>query len=629
MAHGRPAARAEPARRCSAREFPRLQDEKPQNLCQYAGKVVRGGQHRQLLRLHAAVQGAGGAAYAATATRGLVVLGFPSNDFGAQEPGSSKEIADVLREHLRRASSRCSPRSRVAASAGATPTRCSPTWRRRTGQAPRWNFHKYLIARDGSDGAAATPARSTRWTQAFVAEHRETARCKVKTDELYFILISSIRYHGAAAIASRTRSATSHRRGTRTELRRADSRRSARASVDWRSSPVLCCEACQLSLAEIPGGSPPPSLLPPSPGALRSNLLDGRVPPQARHPRRGLSHAARRRHRLGHLRPGRRPRPAGPGAGHAVRGRRLLRRPHAHGRRHARRRARTASTPASWSSTSAPTRSLLRLFERARRRDRAVGHVVLGAGARQRRSSGAAATSTPCSRSARNLLRPRFWRMLARHPALQPPGHGARRARRARPRWPSRSATSSREHRFGDEFRDWYFLPMIGCIWSCPTDQMLRFPVATHDPLLPQPRPDPGDRTGRSGTRCAAARGTTSQKMVAGVARRAPEHAGAQRAARAAGQRRGRRVGRHRRAAASASTRSCWPATATRRCALLADASAAERGVLGAIRYHPNRAVLHTDTAVLPRRGAAWAAWNYERAADDAARAGRASACTT
>jgi len=34
-------------------------------------------------------------------------------------------------------------------------------------------------------------------------------------------------------------------------------------------------------------------------------------------------------------------------------------------------------------------------------------------------------------------------------------------------------------HRFSAEFRDWYFLPMLGCIWSCPTDQMLKFPVAT------------------------------------------------------------------------------------------------------------------------------------------------------
>ena len=35
------------------------------------------------------------------------------------------------------------------------------------------------------------------------------------------------------------------------------------------------------------------------------------------------------------------------------------------------------------------------------------------------------------------------------------------------------------QHRFSSEFRDWYFLPMLGCIWSCPTDQMLQFPVAT------------------------------------------------------------------------------------------------------------------------------------------------------
>ena len=34
-------------------------------------------------------------------------------------------------------------------------------------------------------------------------------------------------------------------------------------------------------------------------------------------------------------------------------------------------------------------------------------------------------------------------------------------------------------HGFSTAFRDWYLLPMLGCIWSCPTDQMLRFPVAT------------------------------------------------------------------------------------------------------------------------------------------------------
>jgi predicted NAD/FAD-binding protein len=47
--------------------------------------------------------------------------------------------------------------------------------------------------------------------------------------------------------------------------------------------------------------------------------------------------------------------------------------------------------------------------------------------------------------------------------------------------------------------------------------------------------------------------------------------------------------------------------------AMLANPSPTERAVLGAIRYQPNLAVLHTDTRMLPRRKAAWAAWNYER----------------
>ena len=49
--------------------------------------------------------------------------------------------------------------------------------------------------------------------------------------------------------------------------------------------------------------------------------------------------------------------------------------------------------------------------------------------------------------------------------------------------------------------------------------------------------------------------------------------------------------------------------------ALLTDASAQEKHWLGALRYHPNRTVLHTDTSLMPRRPLAWAAWNYERAA--------------
>jgi glutathione peroxidase len=125
----------------------RLQDEKPQDLCQYAGRVVLvvntasfcgyTPQYKSLEALHAR--------YAA---RGLTVLGFPSNDFGNQEPGANRQIADFC-ENTFGVRFPMFVKTRVAPGG----TAVHPLYAelaRRTGQAPRWNFHKYLIARDGS-----------------------------------------------------------------------------------------------------------------------------------------------------------------------------------------------------------------------------------------------------------------------------------------------------------------------------------------------------------------------------------------------------------------------------------------------------------------------------------------------
>ncbi len=144
----RPASAATPA--CTpllAREFPRLQDEKTQNLCQYAGRVIVvvntasfcgfTPQYKSLEAL-----------YARYKDRGLVVLGFPSNDFGAQEPGSGAEIAAFC-ENTFGVKFPMFAKSRVAASAGAAANPLIADLAQRTGQWPRWNFHKYLIARDG------------------------------------------------------------------------------------------------------------------------------------------------------------------------------------------------------------------------------------------------------------------------------------------------------------------------------------------------------------------------------------------------------------------------------------------------------------------------------------------------
>ena len=169
------------------------------------------------------------------------------------------------------------------------------------------------------------------------------------------------------------------------------------------------------------------------------------------------------------------------------------------------------------------------------------------------------------------------------------------------------------EQRFGPAFREWYFLPMIGCIWSCPTDQMLRFPIGTmirfcHNHGLIQVANRPQWHTVRGGAKhyvaklldgIADARLNTPVRQV----RRLPAHeGGGVMVATDAGSQRYDEV-----VLACHSDQSL---------ALLADASAAERQVLGAIRYHPNLALLHTDERVLPRRKLAWAAWNYARAAD-------------
>jgi glutathione peroxidase len=129
------------------RQIPRLQDEKPQNLCQYAGKVVVVvntasfcGFTPQYKDLEALNERYG--------PRGLVVLGFPSNDFGSQEPGSNKEIADFC-ENTFGVKFPMFVKSRVVASAGDQLNPLFADLRQRTGASPRWNFHKYVIARDG------------------------------------------------------------------------------------------------------------------------------------------------------------------------------------------------------------------------------------------------------------------------------------------------------------------------------------------------------------------------------------------------------------------------------------------------------------------------------------------------
>jgi glutathione peroxidase len=130
----------------------RLQDEKPQNLCQYAGKVVLvvntasqcgfTGQYIGLEALQQRLQG-----------QGFTVLGFPSNDF-RQEAGDNREIAQFCENQF-------GVRFPMFAKTRVTGQQASPFYKALTqqaGQAPTWNFHKYLIGRDGRVVAAFAAA---------------------------------------------------------------------------------------------------------------------------------------------------------------------------------------------------------------------------------------------------------------------------------------------------------------------------------------------------------------------------------------------------------------------------------------------------------------------------------------
>ncbi len=211
----------------------------------------------------------------------------------------------------------------------------------------------------------------------------------------------------------------------------------------------------------------------------------------------------------------------------------------------------------------------------------------------------------------RNLANPRFWRMLSdivRFNRITT--KLAQRGEDLAPGSPLLQPLGDflRAQHFSDEFRDWYFLPMMGCIWSCPTDQMLAFPVATmvrfcHNHGLIQITNRPQWYTVAGGARQYV------EKIVAGIADRRL-NTPVQRVLRDAEGVRMVTEGRVERF--DAVVMACHSNQAL---AILGDtATPQEREVLGAIRYQPNRAVLHTDASVLPQNRSAWAAWNYERA---------------
>ena len=158
--------------------------------------------------------------------------------------------------------------------------------------------------------------------------------------------------------------------------------------------------------------------------------------------------------------------------------------------------------------------------------------------------------------------------------------------------------------RYGRPFRDHYLLPMAAAIWSCATADVLRFPAATFlrfciNHALLQINQRPRWRTVRGGGR------EYVRRLAAGI--------GSVRI-RARVERIRRTAGGVDISVAGDRVRFDHVVLATHAptsLRMLEDADAIEHSLLGAIRFQPNVAVLHTDAALLPRRKRVWSAWNY------------------
>ncbi len=162
---------------------------------------------------------------------------------------------------------------------------------------------------------------------------------------------------------------------------------------------------------------------------------------------------------------------------------------------------------------------------------------------------------------------------------------------------------------YSQSFRDWYLLPMAAAIWSCPTRVMLDYPLATfvhfcHNHGLLRLLDRPQWLTVRGGSREYVRRmlgAIGDARLNAPVEYVARDDNGVRVRVRGVDERFDEVV---------------FACHTDQTLAMLgAGASADERRLLGAVRYQRNRAVLHTDAALLPRRPSVWSAWNY-RAGD-------------
>jgi predicted NAD/FAD-binding protein len=207
----------------------------------------------------------------------------------------------------------------------------------------------------------------------------------------------------------------------------------------------------------------------------------------------------------------------------------------------------------------------------------------------------------------RNALRPAFWRML--RDVLRFNREASALAREEGP-WQASLGDFLERGGYSRAFRDWYLVPMAAAIWSSPRRDVLAFPVSSFVAFcrnhgLLQLRDRPQWRTVAGGAR------TYVERIVAELpdvrlgtpvlrAHRRADHVDVV-------------TGRFGVERFDEIVLACHSDQAR---AIVADLTPREDALLAAVRYQPNRVVLHTDASLLPRARRAWSAWNYLAAHD-------------
>ncbi len=208
----------------------------------------------------------------------------------------------------------------------------------------------------------------------------------------------------------------------------------------------------------------------------------------------------------------------------------------------------------------------------------------------------------------RNLFNSRFIRMLRDILRF----NEAATALAHKPQHPAHAASLGdylQEHHYSAEFRDWYLLPMAGCIWSCPTAQMMAFPLSTfvrfcHNHGLLQVNGRPQWHTVKGGARQYVDKILATipdQRLNCAVHAVTRIDDGSKKQIRVESD-----------AGTEYFDHVVMAGHSDQSLRLLQDGSDDERRLLSAVGYQANRAVLHTDETCLPANKKTWSAWNYQ-----------------